>query len=221
MEWFKTLRNGTYIEMGGLDGITYSNSWVFNKALAWSGVLIELIDSNYEKLEKNRQNEIATVHAGVCAAPETLHYYMPPGSGFEVVGGIYEFTAPSFRDVYWKGISLDDPRVKQIECDTLDSLLNKYAPGTAYFDFFSLDVEGAEFSVLESIDYERVQFGIVFVEADSHNELKNLAMKQLLTRNGYDFLEEYERSYWFVNSDFYHIYRHLIYEDHLNKTDKV
>jgi hypothetical protein len=42
LNWFNGLCGGTYIEMGGLDGITYSNSYVFNKSpLNWTGVLVE------------------------------------------------------------------------------------------------------------------------------------------------------------------------------------
>jgi hypothetical protein len=42
LKWFNGLCGGTYIEMGGLDGVTYSNSYVFNKSpLNWTGVLVE------------------------------------------------------------------------------------------------------------------------------------------------------------------------------------
>ena len=40
MQWFGNLCEGSYIEMCALDGIQYSNSHVFNKALQWKGVLI-------------------------------------------------------------------------------------------------------------------------------------------------------------------------------------
>ena len=29
--WFRTMCGGTYLELGGLDGVLYSNSYVFNK----------------------------------------------------------------------------------------------------------------------------------------------------------------------------------------------
>ena len=61
---------------------------------------------------------------------------------------------------------------------------------SSVFDFFSLDVEGAEMSVLESIDFERTAFGVILVEADEHNEMKNLAMRQFLELRGYTFLCE-------------------------------
>eukprot|EP00581_Thalassiosira_minuscula_P016441 CAMPEP_0183717138 /NCGR_PEP_ID=MMETSP0737-20130205/10835_1 /TAXON_ID=385413 /ORGANISM="Thalassiosira miniscula, Strain CCMP1093" /LENGTH=229 /DNA_ID=CAMNT_0025946521 /DNA_START=389 /DNA_END=1079 /DNA_ORIENTATION=+ len=206
MQWFGTLCNGTYIEMGALDGTVFSNSYVFNKALHWKGVLIELMKGNYDKLVKNRLEEIATINAGVCNVPQKLHYF---GGG--ATGGIYEFASPTFRQQWWKDIKLDDPRVQEIACDTLDNLLLEHAPTNTYFDFFSLDVEGAEFAVLKSVDWTRVGFGVILVEADNHNELKNLAMRETIEAQGYIFLEDYERSYWFVNKDFHLIYQDVVY----------
>ena len=128
--------------MGALDGVTFSNSRVFNKALQWKGVLIELTPGNYEKLKVNCPiaHEQAVINAGVCADPEKLHYFSTVDNGEHytkggyndrrsgAVSGIYEFSAPSFRDSYWIGIPLDDPRVQELECDTLDSLMLKNTP---------------------------------------------------------------------------------------------
>ena len=73
--------------MGGLDGVFFSNSYVFNKALQWKGVLIELAKDSYDKMVQNRPNEVANINAGVCAEPQTLHYV----SGKGPVAGIWEF----------------------------------------------------------------------------------------------------------------------------------
>ena len=205
MEWFGGLCSGTYIEMGALDGVRYSNTFVFNQALKWRGVLIELMGNHYNSLKTNRPDEIATVHAGVCSSPTKLHYF---GSR-PATGGIYEFSDKFHRDKFWGGISLDDPRVQEIECDTLDSLLLKHAPETDFFDFFSLDVEKSELSVLQSINFTRTGFGIIFAEADSRNQMKGLQVRSLLESNGYTFLTEYSGSSWFMNQDFHTIYNHL------------
>lgn len=46
-------------------GVLYSNSHAFNKALQWTGVLIEIMTSNFVKLQANRPQD-TTIHAGVC-----------------------------------------------------------------------------------------------------------------------------------------------------------
>eukprot|EP00986_Skeletonema_menzelii_P002467 scaffold670_cov136-Skeletonema_menzelii.AAC.1 len=139
--------------MGGLDGVSFSNTHVFNKVLGWNGVLVELGPKNFAALQKNRPNEIANVNAGVCDKKKTLHYVE-----YEAVGGIWEFSSQSFRDQWWPNVKLED--TPSIKCEPLKDILENHAPNTTYFDFFSLDIEGAEFEALLSLDYSKVGFGI-------------------------------------------------------------
>ncbi|KAL7549534.1 hypothetical protein ACHAWF_012796 [Thalassiosira exigua] len=233
MTWFHSLCNGTSVEMGALDGRTFSNSYVFNRALGWKVVLIELSTENYKKLVVNRppSNEQAVVNAGVCTELQALHYFSGvlvdddvdrnyDKGGFKrerkdamngAVSGIHKFASPSFVEKYWKNIPMDDPRAKEIQCNTLDGLLLKHSPDRQHWDFVSLDVEGAEFSVLQSVNFSRVQFGVVLVESDEHDVMKNLYVKAILETKGYVFVEEYARSLWFVNGNSDAIYRELMH----------
>lgn len=186
MGWFNNICDGTYIELGGLDGVRFSNSHVFNKGgLGWRGILIELDDDNYLRSVANRPNEIANIQAGVCSTPRTLHAVLS-GSVSNAMGGIWEFKSPWDRERYWPGITLDDPAVKEVQCDTMDALLLSYAPHTTYFDFLSLDVEGAEISVLDSIDFTRVGFGVMLIEGG--DDSKNSVMLKILESNGYLYM---------------------------------
>ena len=38
---FKNKKKGTYIELGALDGVLYSNTKFFEDVLGWKGILIE------------------------------------------------------------------------------------------------------------------------------------------------------------------------------------
>lgn len=205
MGWFNNVCDGTYIELGGLDGVRFSNSHVFNKGgLGWKGVLIELDNDNYIMSAANRPNEIANINAGVCSEPQTLHAVL---SGNKAMAGIWEFKSPEGRERYWPGITLDHPSVKEIQCDTMDALLMRHAPHITYFDFLSLDVEGAEISVLESIDFTRVGFGVMLIEGG--DESKNSAMLSILESKGYSYMFKTSRSLWYINDNFDDIYRHL------------
>ena len=205
--YFNGLCNGSYIEMGALDGTTFSNSWVFNKKLNWKGVLVELTPSNFYKAKKRRPNELAVVNAAVCEKKQKIHYYERGA-----VSGVYEFASPSFKKRRWKaGISLDSPQVKEIDCAPLMDILAENHVETNYFDFFSLDVEGAEFEVLKSIDFDKLGFGIIFVEADEHDPAKNEKVRLILKSNGYTYFSNHQRSDWFFNDQFLNIYKELWY----------
>lgn len=39
--FFHNKKHGTYLEMGGYDGLTFTNTLYLNKALGWRGMLIE------------------------------------------------------------------------------------------------------------------------------------------------------------------------------------
>jgi hypothetical protein len=54
--FFSNKRNGTYIEMGALDGKLYSNSKYFEDHLGWKGILIEPHPEKFKDLEINRPN---------------------------------------------------------------------------------------------------------------------------------------------------------------------
>ena len=46
--------NGTFVEMGALDGDRKSNTWVFEEYFKWTGLLIEANPINAQKLIINR-----------------------------------------------------------------------------------------------------------------------------------------------------------------------
>jgi len=47
-------RDGTYIELGALDGVLYSNTKFYQDQLGWKGVLIEPHRYAFSLLQKNR-----------------------------------------------------------------------------------------------------------------------------------------------------------------------
>ena len=205
LQWFNGLCNGTYIEMGALDGLRYSNTYMFNQVFHWRGVLIELSPPNYNKLVKNRPNEIATVHAAVCANKGTVHWYK---SGATTTSGIWEFTAESYRKQWWKNATFND--TIPIECSPLRDILEKHAPTHSFFDVFTLDVEGAELEVLQSLDFEKVGFGMIVVENDGHDARKDKAVRTLLEANGYRYLQRLGNNDIMVNKEFDSIYMNLV-----------
>lgn len=202
--YFKGLCNGTYLELGAVDGIHFSNTYAFHKAMNWKGVLIELTPENAAKLKVNRPDELAVIHAAVCATQGKVHY-VDVKFGKGVVSGVWEFSAPSFRSQWWG--SLDLKNTTEIDCLPMQKILANVQEHSFYADFFSLDVEGGELSVLESIDFSKAAFGIVIVEADEHSPFKNLRVRTLLASKGYDFMNHIANSDWFVNRQFSSFYQ--------------
>ncbi|KAK2150651.1 hypothetical protein LSH36_396g00020 [Paralvinella palmiformis] len=80
-----TICGGLYVEIGALDGITYSNTKFFEDNLNWTGVLIEGHPDNAEKLTKNRSRKRnVIIQEAVCPEGQTYVNF----SGAKAVGGI-------------------------------------------------------------------------------------------------------------------------------------
>lgn len=206
LRFFNGLCNGRYIEMGAIDGVTFSNTYAFHFGLEWKGVNIELVPRNYEKLKANRVHDIANINAAVCSEHQTVHYV---DSDRDEVSGVWEFVTPAHRENFWRGIKFED--TIPIQCSPLQSLLDEsMGAQNPFFDFFSLDIEGAELSALMSIDWDRTGFGILIIERNVVDEEKNRDVTSYLTSKGYDIMEtkcgSSWRNLWFINKDVEQIY---------------
>ena len=72
--FFWGLTRGTFLELGALDGELFSNTLgVFERFLAWKGVLIEASAKSYRMLPLKRPNQIA-VRAAICGEAQDVHW---------------------------------------------------------------------------------------------------------------------------------------------------
>ena len=198
--YFKGLCGGTYVELGGLDGVRFSNSHLFHHGLAWKGVLIEPNPNSFAALQVNRPND-DNFNFAVCSQSSEVTFV---DSGEGAVTGVLEFMTPSFVRSWHP----ENAKQTKIRCEPLSNILEQSSLNTktTMIDFLSLDVEGAEFEVLKTIDFDKVEFGIIFYEADDHNPLKNQAMITFLEERGYRFREHTLRSNFHVNIRWHHVY---------------
>jgi len=190
--FFNGVRGGSYLELGAHNGNHLSNTKSLHDFYGWRGVMIEANPVDYALLADNRPFDI-TVHAAICASHGSVHYV---SNG--VVGGIWELMPQSFRDRWHAGV--DPSLLPMVPCLPLKDVLA--AHNVTHINFFSLDVEGAELSVLESMDFGRVSFDVIVIEADEHNEAKNVGVRKFLAAKGYSLHGREMRNDWFVRNGF-------------------
>eukprot|EP01062_Namystynia_karyoxenos_P054764 TRINITY_DN4528_c0_g1_i3.p1 TRINITY_DN4528_c0_g1~~TRINITY_DN4528_c0_g1_i3.p1 ORF type:complete len:440 (+),score=73.78 TRINITY_DN4528_c0_g1_i3:91-1410(+) len=168
---------GTFVEMGALDGLRYSNTLFFERALGWRGVLIEALPDNVAQLRRNRP--LSTI-VGKAACPDrngTIQFVRGVSSA---VGGAADLASPSFRDRWWaRGW---ENRTITVPCSPLGTLLRE--AGLRKVDLFVLDVEGGELATLNTMDWS-IPVRVWVIELDNHNETKNTAVRLLLLSHGY------------------------------------
>ena len=128
---------------GALDGLRYSNTYFLERALGWRGVLIEASPSSYTALTRNRPNQLC-LHAAVCEVGQVVHY---ADRGSSCCRGIAEFMSPTFKKLHHPGlVSGDYSGLAPVRCEPLPVLLGPF--NIQHINFFSLDVEGGELSIL-------------------------------------------------------------------------
>tara|TARA_B100000787_G_scaffold161012_1_gene140484 strand:- start:367 stop:1059 length:693 start_codon:yes stop_codon:yes gene_type:complete len=178
--------NGFFIELGAHDGITQSNTYYYEKNKNWRGILIEPTPKLFKMCKKNRSEE----NSYFCNACVSFDYNK------ENVKLIYsnlkttsiDLTTDNFRKKHLREPELnffEKQNYYSAKAKTLNSiLLESEAPKV--IDFFSLDVEGAEFEVLKGINFDKFNFKYIIVETDEFDKLKNF-----LNNKNYRFVEKF------------------------------
>lgn len=190
---------GTFMEMGALDGLRFSNTFAFEKLLGWRGVHIEASPSSFQALARNRPNQL-NVHAAVCDRARVVHYV---DYGRAPVRGIAEFMAPTFLqrfhpELYHKEAAV--AALPAVQCHPLTHIMDHL--GVQHINFYVLDVEGAELLILQSVDFGKLSFDVICVENDGRNVDKDRGVVELLAAHGYDKVDHIVRDDWFVRKGF-------------------
>ena len=134
--------NGRYLEIGGADGITHSNTLALRDWLGWTGVLIEPDPLQYAELRKNRSKGDITINAAITGSPNSRELRFVQAGQLSSIVGFHE------QDMHGEVRQklLEENGSLSVRAITLESVFTEFGP----FDYFSLDVEGYEVPILES-----------------------------------------------------------------------
>ena len=166
----------TYLEMGAFNGVRESNTRFFDECLQWEGVLIEANPLKYPKLLRTRPHAHRFNVAGSCGTDRMIDFYS------------VAFTNAAQVDHVPNGSILDPSKIVSIPCASLTPILRQIMP---HITFFSLDVEGAEYMVLEHLDFAQLSIDLIMMESVNHfcrpgtNCTHLQQSRQLLNRAGY------------------------------------
>lgn len=182
--------DGIFLELGACDGLLYSNTAFFEKYLGFTGVLIEPVKEYYDKLIKNRPNN--SCYNNAISSNESDVDIFVNGA----VSGIKDHMEKSFIDrLHTKSIT------RKVKTKTLSNIFQE--KGIKYIDFFSLDVEGGELDVLNTIDWSNISIYLICIELDGHNQEKDRKCRQMLIENGFRFKVKMCINEFWLNPNYY------------------
>jgi FkbM family methyltransferase len=179
--WFKGKREGFYIDIGANDGMRSSNTYLFEK-IGWKGICIEPIPDLFKVLTENRKCDCYNV-AISDKNNEDVEFIR--AAGVEALSGLKNEMTEFHKEriVREKG----EIQIIKVKTITFDELMS-YHQNIDYIDFLSIDVEGAEMSILKAIDFKKYKFGLITVENNEEIPGDGERMKKYMFEKGYKLL---------------------------------
>lgn len=157
--WHK--RDGFFVDIGANDGVSFSNTLYFEKTLGWSGIAFEPHPMVFKKLSAARS--CATINAGVGPENATLKFSCVD-AGAAMLSGFTSTFDRSHRRRVQRELRKFGAELYEIDVPTvrLADVLQQHNRNE--IDYLSLDTEGGELQILNSIDFENILVGCLSIE---------------------------------------------------------
>ena len=180
-EIFKGKTNGFFLEIGSDDGISLSNTYFFEKNRNWRGICVEPRKVAFDILVNNR----GCICENACIAEDNgqKEFLEIKGSG-AMLSGLYDNYDPKHLERIEREHGGDTKTILQVKCITVDDLLKRH--DVINIDYCSIDTEGNEMDVLNSIDFSRVKIHFFTIENNYHDP----RLEQFMEKNGYLLIDE-------------------------------
>jgi len=220
---------GVYVEAGAFDGKELSNTWAFNQAFGWTGILVEASPLLYESLVRIRRNtHDVLINGALCSPRDARHnvsyHFVVNNDGKTAVGGLWELMDEGFKKHFYKHLVMDDAALQKypvVKCISLG--VEMAARSIAHVDYFSLDIEGAELDFLTHfgnlLHAGSITVDIFSVEGYGDGvSAKDVKVMALMNRVGYTFVGWGTKqpaygwgSMWFIRNG------SVVHEDYIKK----
>jgi FkbM family methyltransferase len=197
---FKDKLNGTYIELGALDGELYSNTKFFEDTLNWSGILIEPHPEKFKLLLKNRPNNylfnnLISSHK----EPLEFRYFIDT---YSAVSGVQNTLSQHHYDNYFNNINVTSTNNQStilIQPKSLSEIIK--STNLKHIDLLSLDVEGHELEVLESWDFS-IPIDVILIETLGVQPERDELCRKIILNNGYKFFSKIYHNEIYILNDY-------------------
>lgn len=190
---FEGKSHGFYVDVGAHHPRRFSNTYFFYKR-GWRGINIEP-NPDASNLFRSARSRDINIQLGVSDSTGRITYYQ------------YDEPAANTFDSKIVNSRLAMARYKlqstsEVNVERLDHILTNHLPAGTQIDFLSIDVEGLDFAVLKSNDWERYRPKCVLVEAlgSSLEDVMDSAMFDFMKRHHYRLFAKTYNTLIFLNA---------------------
>jgi FkbM family methyltransferase len=158
---FRELEAGRFIDIGAHDGLTYSNTWFFEKVRRWQGICIEPNPSVFKRLLANRM--CTTLNCCISDTAGAVRFQKITGFSEMLSGIVDKYEAEHVQrirdEMQEHGGSSE---IITIAARTFSDVVGEH--GMPELNYVSIDTEGGELEILLSIDFRRVFVHVISAE---------------------------------------------------------
>jgi hypothetical protein len=164
-----------FMEMGAFDGVSESNTLLFERCLNWTGILVEANPTMFPKLALAHRTGSFAVHVSATCPRKAENNF---GQTTEVVfmqshiytsSRVYGISEPGEEGSEAADAIPNPAHFRSVACTDLSSVLEKTIGARAYPkstpDLFFLDVEGSELHVLKTLNFQTHPISVIVAEA--------------------------------------------------------
>ena len=183
------LHNGKFVDVGANDGVHGSMTYALEQS-GWTGILVEPNPVLVEKLKRVRSSPV--FQYAISSVEGNLPFYIVEGPSN--LDGLSRFHYTEEFETFVKscGGSVKESvvQVKKISC-----IINECS-NLEKIDFLKIDVEGHEYEVLKSFDFEKFKPSLIVTEDNFKDEFKKV--RYFLKTKGYEVIARDRINYWFA-----------------------
>jgi FkbM family methyltransferase len=177
---FRGFINGIYMDVGAHDGVSINNTLFFEKFRNWTGVNIEPILSVYNILINNRPRSL-NINCAICNSEGQAEFLCNKGYT-EMLSGLKNcYDQRHYNRLYRENATMNSTTdTILVETKKIETICRDH--DIKHIHYLSIDVEGAEFEVIKSINFDTVFIDVIGFE-NNYPDVGEQIIEYLILKN--------------------------------------
>jgi FkbM family methyltransferase len=183
-------RDGRYLEIGGADGVTHSNTLALRDCLGWTGALIEPHPIVFQNLKRFRGRTDRVINAAAGPLEGSEHAIL-------IDAGQLSCIAERLGDDIHYSTRIAAAAQFEVEQIPFSKILQDVGP----LDYLSLDVEGSELEMLNWVEWNKIEAPEIITIEHNWRASDQIAIRKFLAEKGY--IECFSEFPWLTRGDYW------------------
>jgi len=177
--FFPNKTDGYFIDIGAHNGIDINNTYYFENE-GWGGICFEPIPKIFKQLEQNRKCTL--VNKAISNNEGTAQFFLIEGCSDMLSGLVNEYPQEHIARIN-REIKQHNQNYDYIDvtCSTFDKEVIE-----TNINLLSIDTEGAELTILKTINFTKYNVDVMIIEYNYHNQ----ELIDLLYNNNFEVIQQ-------------------------------